>query len=333
LNSVLKNYQHIHVLDNAELPGYQTNANVLCTAFAEARVIKNDLEIELMKKACDISCEAHIALMKAIKPGVGTELEYAAFFEYECRKRGARFQAYNAIIGGGLNPAVLHHYTNNDPFPTDPNCFVLVDAGCEYNCYASDITRTYPLGGIFTGDFKTIYEIVLDSNKQVIANIKPGVQWEDMHRLAELVILRGLVKAGIVIGDEKELIQNHIPALFFPHGLGHLLGLDVHDVGGYPFGVERIQEPGIRYLRMRRTLHQGMVVTVEPGIYFIDALLDPIVKDPKKSKFFNIPVLERFKRVGGVRIEDDVLVTASGTDVFSNTVPKEINEIELLMKH
>src|SRR5947208_2853605 len=123
-----------------------------------------------------------------------------------------------------------------------------------------------------------------------------------MHRLAEKVILFGLVQAGIIHGTEDQLLENHIPALFFPHGLGHLIGIDVHDVGGYPKGVPRINEPGIKYLRMRRTLEEGMVVTVEPGVYFVDALLDNAIADSKLNKYFNLDVLKRFRKVGGVRI-------------------------------
>ncbi|KAJ2992327.1 hypothetical protein HDV02_003149 [Globomyces sp. JEL0801] len=179
--------------------------------------------------------------------------------------------------------------------------------------------QQYPLGGVYVGDYKTVYEIVLDANKTVINALKPGVKWEDMHRLAENVILKGLLKVG----------------------LGHLIGIDVHDCGGYPKGVERIPEPGIKYLRMRRTLVEGMVVTVEPGLYFVDALLDPAISifyyslillaDPKTKQFFNLDVLKRFRRVGGVRIEDDVWITKTGSDVLSKKVPKEIVEIESLM--
>jgi Xaa-Pro dipeptidase len=328
----LKKYKEIHVLDQGELVGFPVNSTVLKEAIAESRIRKNDSELRLMQKACDISCEAHIALMKAIKPGQGTEWKYASLFEYESRLRGGKFQAYNAIVGGGLNPAVLHHYTNDEPFPTDPNAFVLVDAGCEYHCYASDITRTFPIGGVFRDEYKTIYEIVLESNQTVIDSLKPGVEWEDMHRLASLVILRGLVKAGILVGDEEELVKNHVAALFLPHGLGHSLGIDVHDAGGYPFGVERIDEPGIRYLRMRRKLEEGMVVTVEPGIYFVNVLLDNALQDPDMSRFLNADVLKRYRKVGGVRIEDDVLITSTGTLVLTDKVPKTIPEIELIMK-
>ncbi|KAJ1332770.1 xaa-Pro dipeptidase [Batrachochytrium salamandrivorans] len=145
-------------------------------------------------------------------------------------------------------------------------------------------------------------------------------------------ILKGLMAAGLVQGSEEELTKNHIAALFFPHGLGHLIGLDVHDAGGYPAGVQRIQEPALEYLRMRRTLQAGMVVTVEPGVYFVDAILDPALADPTINKFLNVPVVERFrKHVGGVRIEDDVVILENGIENLTGWVPKEVADIEATM--
>jgi Xaa-Pro dipeptidase len=152
-----------------------------------------------------------------------------------------------------------------------------------------------------------------------------------MHRLATRVILDGLLKAQLVQGDVETLLANHIPALFFPHGLGHLIGIDVHDVGGYPPGVPRIQEPGIKYLRMRRVLEPGMVVTVEPGVYFVDAILDPAIADPVLSKFLNVPLINRFRSVGGVRIEDDVLITETGSENLTGWIPKSVADIEKVM--
>ena len=165
----------------------------------------------------------------------------------------------------------------------------------------------------------------------MLTSLRAGVEWEDMHRLASRVILDGLIKANLVKGDYQTLLNNHIQALFFPHGLGHLLGIDVHDVGGYPPGVPRINEPGIKYLRMRRKLEPGMVVTVEPGVYFVDAILDPAIQDAHLSQFLNLPVLEKFRHVGGVRIEDDVLILEDGIDNLTGWIPKTVSEIESTM--
>ena len=243
----------------------------------------------------------------------------------------AVFQAYTPIFAVGRNGSVLHYVANNSQFPNNPSDMLLVDAGCEFSCYASDVTRTYPINGKFEGEYKIIYQIVLESQEAVLKSLKSGVEWEDMHRLAERVILDGLIRAGIVHGDYEEMIKSHISALFFPHGLGHLIGLDVHDVGGYPPGVERIPEPAIRYLRMRRTLKTNMVVTVEPGLYFIDQILDKALKDPKIAKFLDLAVLDKFRHIGGVRIEDDVLILENGIKILTREIPKSIEDIEKVM--
>ncbi|KAK6096016.1 hypothetical protein MT418_003890 [Batrachochytrium dendrobatidis] len=336
----------IHVIASGELLQSSSDAiaaNVhaekecteyLATAIHEARMIKSEAELECMRKAAQISGEAHIALMKAVCPGQGSEQELHALFEYTCFKNGAPFQAYEPIVAVGRNGSVLHYVKNDEKMHADPNQMLLVDAGCEYNMYAADITRVFPLGGKFVGDFKTTYEIVLDAQKAVLNALKAGVEWEDMHRLANRTILKGLVAAGLVQGSEEDLTKNHIAALFFPHGLGHLIGIDVHDPAGYPAGVPRIQEPGIKYLRMRRVLQPGMVVTVEPGMYFVDAILNPALSDPNISKYLNVPVVERFrKHVGGVRIEDDVVILENGIENLTGWIPKEIADIEAIMAH
>jgi Xaa-Pro dipeptidase len=173
---------------------------------------------------------------------------------------------------------------------------------------------------------------VLAAQEVVLARLKAGVQWEDMHRLARDIILDGLINADLVRGSTEELKSNYIAELFFPHGLGHLIGLDVHDCAGYPAGVERINEPGIKYLRMRRTLQPSMVVTVEPGLYFVDAILDPAIADPKISKYLNIPLIQQYRsKVGGVRIEDDVLILKDGIENLTGWIPKTIRDIEAVM--
>ncbi|KAI8904126.1 peptidase M24, structural domain-containing protein [Gorgonomyces haynaldii] len=332
LTSRLEKATKIHVLEKQECDLKQADASLLRTAVVESRVIKSETEIELMRYAAAVSGHAHIQLMQQVKP-LATERQLHALFEYECAKHDCHFQAYNPIVASGKRGAVLHYGQNNGIVPEDEREFLLVDAGCEFELYASDITRTYPSGGKFEGDFKTIYEIVLETQHAVLDALKDGVEWEDMHRLAAQVTLEGLIKAEIVKGDEQELIDNHIAALFFPHGLGHLIGIDVHDCGGYPAGVERIQEPGIRYLRMRRTLKEGMCVTVEPGLYFVDAILDKAVVDPKINKYLNLPVLERFrKNVGGVRIEDDVVIRKDGHDNLTGWIPKSVLDVELIMQ-
>ncbi|ORX95336.1 hypothetical protein K493DRAFT_282905 [Basidiobolus meristosporus CBS 931.73] len=321
----------IHVLtgtDVTHLGDFQADDSKLTEALEEARMYKSEFELEIMRVSNQISSEAHLALMKNIKPGMN-EREMQALFEYECNRRGSMRQAYLPIMAYSKNAATLHYGRNNCEM-TDGQLLFLVDAGGEYHRYASDITRAYPVGGKFTDDAKTIYSIVLDMQKQVLQALKPGVQWEDMHRLANRIACEGLKKCGILTGDVEEMIAHHVPAAFYPHGLGHSIGIDTHDVGGYPKGVERIDEPGIRYLRMRRELKPGMVVTVEPGVYFCDAIIEPFLKNPETAKFFDIPTLDRFRSVGGVRIEDNVVIKEDSIENLT-TAPKEIDEIEAIM--
>ncbi|RKP23540.1 peptidase M24, structural domain-containing protein [Syncephalis pseudoplumigaleata] len=301
----------------------------LADALAAARLIKDAHEVALMQLANKISSGAHVKLMQQARMG-SNERELDALFTYEVTRQGCNQLAYHSIVGGGKHSAVLHYGLNNATLPQKPHELVLVDAGGEYNCYAADITRTWPIGGKFSGEARILYEIVLSMQKAVLEQIKPGVNWEDMHRLAMRICVDGLVAARILKGSIDELHQHHMGAIFFPHGLGHSIGLDVHDVGGYPKGMPRIDEPGLRYLRMRRKLEEGMVVTVEPGCYFVDTLLDDALEDPVKAAYINADVLACFRPVGGVRIEDCVVITANGYENLTS-VPKEISEIEALM--
>ncbi|XP_072403903.1 xaa-Pro dipeptidase-like [Chiloscyllium punctatum] len=206
----------------------------------------------------------------------------------------------------------------------------LFDMGGEYYCYGSDITCSFPANGRFTPDQRDIYQAVLKASRAVMSAVRPGVAWPDMHRLAERVQLEELTRIGILKGNVANMMKVHLGAVFMPHGLGHLLGCDVHDVGGYPEGVERIDEPGLRSLRTTRELLQGMVLTIEPGIYFIDMLLDQALADPAQACFINSDVLARFRGFGGVRIEDDIAVTANGMELLT-CVPRTVEEIEAFM--
>ncbi|XP_074896162.1 xaa-Pro dipeptidase isoform X2 [Buteo buteo] len=254
-------------------------------------------------------------------------------FQHYCYARGGmRHTSYTCICGSGENSSVLHYGhagAPNDRTIEDGD-LCLFDMGGEYYCYGSDITCTFPANGKFTPDQRAIYEAVLKSSRAVMKAVKPGVAWPDMHRLADRVHLEELTKIGILKGNVDDMVKVHLGAIFMPHGLGHLLGIDVHDVGGYPEGVERIDLPGLRSLRTARSLEQGMVLTIEPGIYFIDHLLDQALRDPAQSCFINNDVLQRFRGFGGVRIEDDIAVTASGMELLT-CVPRTVEEIEAFM--
>ncbi|TPX30713.1 hypothetical protein SeMB42_g07875 [Synchytrium endobioticum] len=325
----------VHVMDGEDVSALEGKAVVetkhLRWAMSEARVVKSELEIEMMRKAARISGNAHIACMKYVKPGKASEMQMHALFGYECFRHGCPHQAYSPICAGGCCASVLHYVRNDRDISPQPDSLILMDCGCEFHTYSSDITRTYPIGGKFTGEAKIVYEIVLQAQKAVLREIKAGVDWEDMHRLANRVICEGLQKCGILKGSTDELIENFVPVVFFPHGLGHLLGQEVHDVGGYPPGTVPIDEPGIRNLRMRRKLVPGMCVTVEPGVYFNVDMIEPALRDPQVGRFIDRDVLDRFRGVGGVRIEDDLVITEDGYESLSCWIAKEIEDIEAVM--
>ncbi|HVY54115.1 MAG TPA: Xaa-Pro aminopeptidase [Gammaproteobacteria bacterium] len=266
----------------------------------EMRLIKSPAEIKLMQKAADIAAQAHIRAMKACKPGVN-EYSLEAEITYEFQRSGARYPAYTSIIGSGANTCILHYNANNQIIKN--GSLVLIDAGDEYQYYASDITRTFPANGTFSPEQRAIYQIVLNAQKAAINHIKPGVTFDSVHAVAVKVLTQGLIKLGLLRGSLKKLIQNRAYVPFYMHSTSHWLGLDVHDAGRY---TENNQW---------RKLKPGMVLTVEPGIYISAAMK----KVPKR--WHNI----------GVRIEDDVLVTKNGYKVLSAKAPKEVKDIEKIM--
>ena len=265
----------------------------------ELRLFKSSAEIKAMRKAGEISAKAHIRAMKFTQPG-HWEYQVEAEIIHEFMGNNCRSSAYPSIVGGGENGCILHYIENNHKLKN--NDLLLIDAGAEYDFYAGDITRTFPVNGKFTPSQKALYTIVLNAQKAAIAAVKPGNHWNQPHEAAVRVLTAGLIDIGLLEGELEELIENHSYREFYMHRTGHWLGMDVHDVGDYKVGGEwRLLEP-------------GMVLTVEPGIYIRD--LEHI---PKKWHFT------------GIRIEDDVLVTKKGNEVLSALAPKEIDEIETLM--
>ncbi|KAL9657442.1 hypothetical protein ABK040_016711 [Willaertia magna] len=305
----------------------------LYVVLKDLRLIKTEEEIEQLRKICKISAKAHVTVMQKAKPGMN-ERELEAIFRYETMVNGQCVHlAYDPIVAGDQRGATLH-YVKNDAVISD-HSLLLIDAGAESrdSLYNSDITRTWPINGKFSEKQRQIYQIVLDSQMAVLNLMKPGVLWEDCHRLAERVITEGLFKLGILQGSSvEELIQNHVGAVLFPHGIGHSMGLDVHDPPNRDGTFATIQEPGIRYLRTRVKLEKGMVLTVEPGIYFNRRMIDKALKDEKLSKFINREKIEEYMTVGGIRIEDDVVVTENGIENLTYPYcPKTIEEIESVM--
>lgn len=330
LNSDSGNYSK-----EAQFPGreeFKINNSILHHQISESRVYKSEDEVEVIRYANRISSEAHKEVMKNIKPGAFEFEMESIFHDYCYRVGGMRHMSYTCICASGDNSSVLHYghaaAPNEKKIGVSELC--LFDMGAEYYCYASDITCTFPSDGKFTPRQKVVYEAALRANRAVLDAIQPGVTWVEMHLLADKVILEDLVKAGILVGDINEMLEHRISAIFFPHGLGHFLGIDTHDVGGYPEGVTRVQKPGLKSLRTARTLESGMVLTVEPGVYFIDFLLDKALADPVASKYIVKEELEKYRGIGGVRIEDNIFVNEYGAELLTD-VPRSVEEIEKFM--
>jgi Xaa-Pro aminopeptidase len=265
----------------------------------EMRLVKSDEEIELMQRAADIASEAHVLAMKEARPGM-YEYEIEALIEYHFRKSGAAAPAYGTIVGGGANATILH-YVTNDAQLRDGD-LLLIDAGAEFRGYASDITRTFPISGRFSEAQRDIYEAVLAAQISCVEMVKPGVTWDDLNNRAVRMLTEEMLRLGLLAGDLEKLIEEKTYRRFFMHGVGHFLGLDVHDAGRYKLDGES------------RPLQPGTVITIEPGIYVApDA-------DSVPDKYRGI----------GVRIEDDVLVTPEGRRVLTSKVPKAVEEIEKL---
>jgi len=317
----------------AGISKYHVDRGRLYKDVYECRLCKTESEIEVMRYAVQTSVEAHKAVMRACKPGMMEYQLEATFLYHAYFYGGCRHSGYTPICGSGPNSAVLHYGhagAPNDRQMQDGD-MVLVDMGAEYHCYDGDITCTFPVNGKFTKDQRDVYETVLAAVHAVEANMKPGVLWPDMHRLANRVICEQLKQRGFLKGDVDEMQKAHIGALFMPHGLGHLIGLDTHDVGGYPRGTKRSTDPGISRLRCGRPLVPGMILTVEPGVYFNTFLLEPAFENPVQAPFLVKEKLQQFMNFGGVRIEDDVLVTETGIDVLSSGLPRTPEEIEAFM--
>ncbi|PYS81971.1 MAG: Xaa-Pro aminopeptidase [Acidobacteria bacterium] len=270
------------------------------TILHELRLFKTDEEIALMQRAADIAAEAHREAMRAARPGV-KEYEIEALIEYIFRRSGANAPAYNTIVGGGANATILH-YINNEAELKDGD-LLLIDAGAEYEGFASDITRTFPVGGRFTDAQRDIYELVLDCQERCIEMVAPGVTLEEMHERSVEILTDGMVRLGLLRGDVKKLIEEEQYKKFYMHRLGHYLGMDVHDVGLYHTDGQP------------RPVEAGVVMTVEPGLYIAEDA------DGVPDKYRGI----------GVRIEDDVLVTPEGYRVLTTEAPKQVEEIESLM--
>lgn len=331
LNSDSGNYSKEATFDGIE--NFKINNQILHPQISECRVFKSNLELEVIKYANKMSSEAHKEVMQNVKPGL-YEFQLESIFQDYCyRFGGMRHMSYTCICASGSNSSLLHygHAAAPNNKRIEDNDLCLFDMGGEYFCYSSDITCSFPCNGRFTDKQRVIYEATLRANRAVLEAIKPGVSWVDMHLLADRIILEDLKKANIVKGDIDEMIEHRISSIFFPHGLGHFLGIDTHDVGGYPEGIARIAKPGLKSLRTGRILEAGMVLTIEPGCYFIDVLIDKALEDEVKRNYLVKETIDLYRGFGGVRIEDNIYVTETGA-VLLTEVPRTVEEIELFMK-
>ncbi len=271
-----------------------------CTILHGMRLVKSEPELNKMRKAADIAVEAHNVAREMAKPGV-YEYEIQAEMERIFRKNGALGPAYPSIVASGANSCILHYIENNRQMQDGD--LLLIDAGCSYDYYNSDITRTFPVGGKFTAEQKILYELVLSAQKQAIAQVKPGNAYSSIHDTALRVLVEGMVELGILKGEVDKLIEEEKYKPYYMHRTGHWLGLDVHDVGVYQHGKDN---PLI--------LQPGQVLTVEPGIYIVPGAKPAEDQPQVDQKWMGI----------GIRIEDDVLVTESGCEVLTAGVDKEV---------
>jgi Xaa-Pro dipeptidase len=312
------------------MESYTNDNTALYPVLSELRVFKTPKEVEVLRLANLISSQAHVYVMRHIRPGM-SEMQLEALYKAWCAFHGgSRHCAYTCICGSGENGSILHYGhagRANERILKDGDTCVL-DLGAEFVGYATDITRSYPVNGKFTPDQKIVHDAVYEAQQAVIRDMKPGVEWPKMHRLAEKVIVTHLLKAGLLQGGSvDELCAANLGAVFMPHGLGHLLGMSVHDVGGYLPGSSKSAEPGLCWLRCGRKLEPGMFITVEPGVYFNDPTLDKALANPAQAKYINVNVLKRFRGTGGCRLEDDVLVTENGCENLT-ILPTSTEDIE-----
>ncbi|KAI8051418.1 peptidase M24, structural domain-containing protein [Gilbertella persicaria] len=315
----------------------QLNIAVLKAAIYEARLTKFPWEISLLRYAAHISSHAHIDLMTTLGNKTKSdvyEAELEAKFRWVCSRNGLPRQCYIPIIASGPRAAVLHYTDNNKRIPIDdPHALVLVDAGGEYRCYGSDVSRTFPASGKFSKEASTIYNIVLKAQNAILDCIKAGVFWKDMHQLVVRTLCQGLRQIGILVGEEEELIRLNIYRAFYFHGTGHSVGLDCHDVGGKGIGILKTGgiKGGISLEHFDRPLEENMVVTVEPGLYFNDVSIQLWTQNREYQSYFNMDKINQYRVVGGVRIEDTIVITRSGHDNLT-IAPKQVSDIEAIMQ-
>jgi Xaa-Pro aminopeptidase len=323
----------IRLADMLGIPPDQQKENAsveLIKAVVEMRLKKETREVEQIEQALETACLMHTYLMKNARAGM-LERELSGAIEGIALSNGGPV-SFPVILS--VNGQILHnHYHGNT---LQDGQLLLTDAGAETSMgYASDITRTIPVSGKFDSRQKHIYEIVLEANLKAIEMCRPGIFYRDVHLAASEIIAEGLKDAGLMKGNTADIVEQGAHALFFPHGLGHAMGLDVHDLEGlgenftgYDSTVSRSTQFGLSALRFARRLEPDFVITDEPGIYFIPALIDQWEAERKFTGYINYDALKKYRDFGGIRIEDDLLITETGCKVLGKPIPKTVEEIE-----
>eukprot|EP00004_Rigifila_ramosa_P014344 TRINITY_DN325_c0_g1_i1.p1 TRINITY_DN325_c0_g1~~TRINITY_DN325_c0_g1_i1.p1 ORF type:complete len:500 (+),score=146.21 TRINITY_DN325_c0_g1_i1:38-1501(+) len=327
----------VHTLEGVSFDGHEDYTVVgyeLRNKLSIAREHKSALEAETMRWSARVSGEAHKVLMTLIEPS-WNEYHGESVFLHETQSCSCRFQSYLPIVGGGDHGAVLHYTANNAPFADGQ--LLLIDAGALYHNYATDITRTYPVNGKFTAMQATIYNIVLSAQQAAINLLAPGASYRNMSDIAKRVISQGMIDAGFFYGSVDEIISRNIIGLVFPHGLSHSIGVEVHDPEGvteteWIHGAAAVDayDHGVN-LAMLDVMEPGLFLTIEPGLYFIPALLEPAFENPLQAPYLNEALFREHFLFGGVRIEDVFHVTQTGFEWISIDLPRTTAEIEQLM--
>lgn len=306
----------------------------LIRAVVSMREVKSEEEIRQIQEACEIGCEMHLAAMRMTRPGI-TEREVAGTIEAVALKRGAGVSFHNIVTQHG---EILHNHDHSGVLKDGR--LLLVDAGAETTMnYCSDFTRTFPINGKFSSLQKDIYQVVQKAYEDSIHKVAPGVMFRDIHLFAATTIVQGLKDLGYMKGSVEDAVANGAHALFFPTGLGHQMGLDVHDMEGlgerfvgYTDSIHRSSQFGLANLRMAKPLRPGYVMTVEPGIYFIPILIEKWMKEKINEDYINFDKVSRMFDFGGIRIEDDVLVTEKGYKLLAEErIPFTVDAIESVM--
>jgi Xaa-Pro aminopeptidase len=310
-----------------ELDLDESLASRLSEQVSEQRRAKDPTELDLTRAAAEASRAGHLFAFRNARPGM-TERQLQVEVEAEFFRAGAEATAYGSIVGTGSNAAVLHFSPTQRAMAAGD--LVLMDAGAEFAGYASDVTRTFPAAPRFEGPQRDLYQLVLDTQRQAIAGARPGVEYKDLHMAACHQIAAGLVDLGILKGNPESLVARDAHALFFPHGLGHMLGLSTHDAGGCLAGRTPSDRFGLKWLRADLPLEPGYVVTIEPGIYFHAALIDDAARRETFADCVDWTKVDSLRDFGGIRIEDDIVITESGADVLTAAIPKTISQIESL---